>query len=459
MGAPHSHHHRGRVRRTRRFAAAAGASMLLAAAAWLAPGAAAAPATAAAAAAPQGETLAAMIAERQRFFGAENVDPRTGALPRDEVHLVWVTVATFAAAIDGHVVLFDAYIHKQEEGKRNYVPATTEDLVALQPEAIFLGHAHYDHGQLTDEIAAATGAKVVGTRGHCEQATTDAGTPLECIVAFEEDAQFGDVAQVDVLPGVCSTAVLHVHSAAEPPDPERDQTNPLLFTPDPGSVLLHPPGPSTTLVGPGAEHGTVLYQLRIGDFTMVMHDSSGPLKEQAPEVLDVFRSLPSTDVQVGALISFNNPTNGLRDPAMYIDAFDPQVFIPNHHDFVAEYGSADDFEPALERELQAYDTNPEIRFLYDPYDYVRPNLLSFEVDAPRWDDAGGTPCPRANVAGTAAGPSGDAGSTGGSVLASARAAAASLPATGLGLGAGVGALALMVAAVAARRAATGRGRS
>jgi L-ascorbate metabolism protein UlaG (beta-lactamase superfamily) len=338
--------------------------------------------------------LQATIAERSRFFGAENVDQRTGALPRNEVHLSWVSVSTFAAALDGHVVLFDAYIHKGEE-QRAYVPATTEDLIALRPEAILLGHGHYDHGQLTGPIAAATGATVVGTQGHCDQASVDAGKQLSCVVAFGNDAAFGAQKAISVLPGVCTTAVLHVHSAAEPPDLERDVTNPAIGVPDPGVVLEHPPGPGTTVLAPGDEHGTVLYQLRIGHFTLTMHDSSGPLKEQAPEVFPVLRSLRPTDVQVGALVSFNNPTNGLRDAAMYVQALQPKVFVPNHHDFIGgEYGGADDYEPQLERELASYDVDPELRFLYDPYDYVRPNLLRFDVDDPRWVDRE-VPCARA----------------------------------------------------------------
>lgn len=390
--------------RTSRRTGAASALLLLTAAVLLPPATAQAGPGRSASTAPAPPDLAATIAERQRFFGAENVDPRTGALPRDEVHLVWVSVATFAAALDGHVVLFDAYIHKEED-ERAYVPATREDLIALDPEAILLGHAHYDHGLLSGPIAAATGATIVGTRGHCEQASAEVGRKLACVVAFEPDAEFGDTSTVAVLPGVCSTAVLHVHSAAEPPDPDRDITNPAVGVPDPGVILEHPPGPSTTLIAPGDEHGTVLYQLRIGAFSLTMHDSSGPLKERAPEVFDVLRALPGTDVQVGALVSFNNPTNGLRDAAMYVDALRPDLFVPNHHDFVGgEYGGADDYEPQLRRELRDYDADPEIRFLHDPYDYVRPNVLRFDVDAARWKDAGEKPCPRAAGSGTAGAP-------------------------------------------------------
>lgn len=397
--------------------------------------------------------LAKTIAERSRFFGAENVDQRTGALPRDEVHLAWVSVATFAAALDGHVVLFDAYIHKAEQ-ERAYVPATTQDLIALQPEAIFLGHGHYDHGQLTGPIAAATGATVVGTQGHCDQASADAGKQLRCVVAFGADAKFGAQKAISVLPGVCTTALLHVHSAAEPPDPERDPTNPAVGTPDPGVILEHPPGPGTTLIAPGDEHGTVLYQLRIGHFTLTMHDSSGPLKEEAPEVFPVLRSLRPTDVQVGALVSFNNPTNGLRDAAMYVDALQPDVFVPSHHDFVGgEYGGADDYEPQLERELASYDVDPEVRFLYDPYDYVRPNLLRFDVDDPRWVDEE-VPCVRAAGAGrssTVSPPAEQAAPAG--QAAPVNAAKVPLAATGAGVTVAAAGLLLLVCVVGLRRRA------
>jgi L-ascorbate metabolism protein UlaG (beta-lactamase superfamily) len=404
------------------------------------------PAQAALPTAPPPADLEKTIAERSRFFGSENVDQRTGALPRDEVHLVWVSVSTFAAALDGRVVLFDAYIHKGEQ-ERAYVPATTADLIALHPEAILLGHGHYDHGQLTGPIAAATGATVVGTRGHCDQASADAGKPLPCVVAFEPDAAFGATRSISVLPGVCSTALLHVHSAAEPPDLERDPTNPAVGVPDPSVVLEHPPGPGTTVFAPGDEHGTVLYQLRIGHFTLTMHDSSGPLKEQAPEVFPVLRSLRPTDVQVGALVSFNNPTNGLRDAAMYVDALQPKLFVPNHHDFIGgEYGGADEYEPQLERELAGYDVDPELRFLYDPYDYVRPNLLRFDVTDARWVDDE-VPCARAAGAGRGAAPAGRA--------AQAAPAAAKVPlaATGTGLAVAAGGLVLLGAVLVLRRRA------
>lgn len=378
---------------------------------------------AAAGAPPEPSLPEETIAARERFFGAENVDPATGAVDAGEVHLSWVSVATFALALDGHVVLLDAYIHKEED-EANYVPATTDDLVALAPDAILIGHGHFDHALEAPRIAAETGAVMFGTADHCAQAAAAAPGPIDCRALFDGASSPGDVSAFDLVDGVCSSAVLHLHSAAEPPDPDHDHTDQVVPIPDPGSVLLHPPG---SLFGTdGDEGGTVLYQLRVRDFTLTWHDSSGPLKENAPEVFDVLAGLPATDVQVGAILGFNQPFNGLRDPAMYIDAIDPTVFVPNHHDFVTEYGSADDYEPALRATLEAYDADPEIRFLYDPYDYVRPNLLSYRLDDARWAGPEGERCGR----GGGAGPTGPRASA---APAAELSAAAPLPVTGGGL--------------------------
>jgi hypothetical protein len=149
---------------------------------------------------------------------------------------------------------------------------------------------------------------------------------------------------------------------------------------------MHPPGPSvaTNLDGGGDEGGSLLYQFRTEDFSLTWHDSAGPLKENNPEVFDLFRRLPVTDVEVGAILGFNQPFNGLRDPAMYIDAIDPKIFVPLHHDFVTEYGSANDYEPTLRKELASLGPLPELRWLSDPGDYIRPGLLTFDVHAPQW---------------------------------------------------------------------------
>lgn len=336
------------------------------------------------------------VQARQHFFGKGNVDPASGKPARDRAVFSWVTTSTLAASIAGRVVLLDTYIHKGED-QPNYVPATVGDLIALRPEAIFIGHGHSDHAKNAGTIAVETGATIVGTPEHCDQAKAEASEyaptapQITCVAAVSRDSAAG--AEVNVLsmlaPAVCVTALKHLHSDAEPPDPEH-APNPVLAVPDVGPVLVHPPGPSAvvdvadTFADTGDEGWSVLYQFRVGAFAVTWHDTVGPLKERAPQVLELLRGLPRTDVQLGAVLGLNVATNGLRDPAMYVEALRSKVFAPLHHDFITEYGSADDYESAFRREPEVRTVAPEIRWLSDPRDYVRPELLEFDVKDPRW---------------------------------------------------------------------------
>lgn len=343
------------------------------------------------------ELPAETIAARQHFFGSENV-AADGSVRSDRVILSWFSVASIAAAIDGHVVLLDAYIHKEED-LPNYVPTTTEELVALKPEAIFIGHGHFDHAAAGGEIIARTGAFLVGTPEHCDQAKQQAAAyagqavDVRCIDVVTRGSEPG--AEVNELrpfdDRIEVTALKHIHSAAEAPDGENHETT--LGSgalPDPRLVLLHPPGPSvlSSLETEGDEGSSILYQFRIGDFSLIWNDTAGPLRERGPHLFDVLSALPPTDVEVGSVLGFNDPTNGLRDIVDYVERLKPQVFYPVHHDFVAEYGASQRMKGVMEREMARRGELPtEVRWLYDPTDYLRPGLMTFDPDDARW----GTP--------------------------------------------------------------------
>lgn len=344
--------------------------------------------------APAAAQTAETIQTRQRIFHPENVDPATGSLPADRVILSWAGDMTFAAAIGGHVVLLDAWVVR---GGPAVVPTSPEELAALAPEAIFIGHGHFDHALDAPVVAKLSGAKVVGTEEHCKQVRQqakdqfDPDPTIDCVVAFAEGAAPGGKTELDVLTGVGITAVKHLHSAAVAPDldeggpvsAERKHPIDLAVL---QALVLNPPPPEklADVRGDGDEGGSVLYQFRVGAFALVWHDTSGPLKENAPEVFEVFRSLAPTDVQVGAIQTFNEPTNGFRDPRMYVETIAPKVFVPGHHDApVAEGATA---EPPLRAEMEkiSEDKRPELRFLFPPGDYIRPEVLTYDVDDPRW---------------------------------------------------------------------------
>ena len=339
------------------------------------------------------------LTARRYFFGAENVDAQGRPNP-DKVILSWFSVSSLAAAIDGHVVLLDTYIHKGEP----YVPATTDQLVALKPEAVFIGHGHVDHANTAGEIVARTGAVLVGTPEHCDQtkqqAQDYAGHPVDvhCVATVDRGSAIGaETREISPLgPDVCITVLKHVHSDVEVPDSEH-VANPSLVPPplaDPGLVLMHPPGAGVlAAAGPGDEGSSLLYQFRVGRFALTWNDTAGPMREKAPNLPKVLAKLPPTDVEAGAVLGLNYPTDGMRDPVDYVEALKPKVFFPLHHDFVNEYGASRQTEGVFRREMAARgDLTTDVRWLYDPYDYVRPGLMTFDVRDPRWaqDDGRGT---------------------------------------------------------------------
>jgi hypothetical protein len=96
------------------------------------------------------------IAARQHYFGLDNVDPKTGFVRSDRVILSWTGVSGFAAAFRGTVVLMDAYVARDGgvliQGQPlgiwpsiKYIGSTPEEMAALKPELVLLGHTHFDH--------------------------------------------------------------------------------------------------------------------------------------------------------------------------------------------------------------------------------------------------------------------------------------------------------------------------
>jgi len=327
------------------------------------------------------------IAARGKFFGAENVDRTTGALRRDRLILSWFGVTNFAMAIDGQVVLLDAWVPRGAHS--GYIPTTPDEVAKLRPKLIFLGHAHFDHAGDVAEIATKSGAAVVGTAEHCDQTRRQAGAAamVRCVVVAAPGAPPGTQRTLDdLLPGIDLTAIKHLHSSQRAPDGQGLHV-PVTPPPNPQTVVENPPTPQSfaSLVGslPDAEGGSVLYQFGVRGFRFTYNDTVGPLKEDAPQVLDLLRRLPPSDLQVSSIQGFNQFTNGMRDVRMYAEALRPKLFVPSHHDDWAPgvTTKGERYEPYLRDELGQIpaERRPSLRFIYDPYDYLRPSILTFEL--------------------------------------------------------------------------------
>lgn len=328
-------------------------------------------------------------AARDRILGPNATDPRY-------VKLWWFGVSSFIASAGGHLFLFDAWeivgLHA------DYVPIGREELAALKPEAILIGHGHFDHAADAGYVAGRTGAVVVGSEEICDVAKEDAARDgnennFRCLITGTASRPAPGVIQsVRLWSDLPAVSILqHIHSAATPE--LQDPGTPLIFIPDLVTFLLYlntdPQEAANfipTLQDP--QGGTWAYHIRVGNFSLLWHDSVGPINDGNPSAAEIQQALDSfpgcVDVQVGAIVGFNQPLNGLRDPRLYVQHAHPRVALPSHHDAWAPVvgGGAASYENGWRAEIASLEHPPELDYLRDPEDYLR--VRAYRISDPIW---------------------------------------------------------------------------
>jgi len=333
---------------------------------------------------------------RQRILGINTLDA-------GQVKLWWYGVSSFIMAAGGHLVLLDAWevvgVHK------DYVPITRDDLVALKPEAIFIGHGHFDHAADAGYIASRTGAALIAGNSVCEQARADAASnpdamDFRCLkLGLDADNPAGSVFSTRIFTDMADVQIIkHTHSAADPASLTTGGM-PLVYSPEILPFLTNlNTDPSETVKflqslpndgGVGQpEGGTWAYHFRVGNFSLLWNDSTGGMPDNDP-VADAVRAslagLPDcVDVQLGAIVGFGMVTSAYRDALAYVAAAQPKLFIPNHHDawFPGIGGGASAYETQWTQALMSLPKPPRQDFLRDPEDYLK--VRSFDVNAAEW---------------------------------------------------------------------------
>lgn len=345
---------------------------------------------------PSTAVSADVQAVRDAILGPHATDPKT-------VKLWWYGVSSYIASIGGHLVLLDAWesVGLQE----GVVPVRREDLAALKPEAIFIGHGHFDHAADTGFIAGRTGAAVVAGQTVCDLArdralSSGGEKDFPCLVlGSAEQPGPGSTQGIRVFSDVEEVQVLqHVHSAAEPADLLQGG-QPVVFVPDlityitnlntdPQEIAMF----LQSLTDDGGfgqpNGGTWAYHFRVGDFSLLWHDSAGPITNGNPHSAEIQAALDAfpgcVDVEAGAIVGFGMVTSGLRDSRLYVEHSHPQIFVPGHHDAWAPVigPGAAALEGQWRAELAELENPPELDYMRDPEDYLA--VRSYDVDDPRW---------------------------------------------------------------------------
>src|SRR6185295_20242012 len=112
-----------------------------------------------------------LIDARNLVFGIENVDQKSGQVDKDKVIFSWLTNATYAASVKGHVILLDTYVQRAEVVPGR-TPFVVEDLLSLRPEAAFLGHGHGDHADNAAWLGSKLGIPIFASAETCADLNT-----------------------------------------------------------------------------------------------------------------------------------------------------------------------------------------------------------------------------------------------------------------------------------------------
>ncbi|HVJ55685.1 MAG TPA: MBL fold metallo-hydrolase [Aliidongia sp.] len=395
----------------------------------------------------QSSALAAkadLIAARQKFFGFENVNAKTGDVDSSKVIFAWITNASLAVSVKGQVVLLDTYLNRPElppqfgEVDLRRTPISVQDLVDLKPVGIFLGHGHGDHADNAAYIAKSLNIPIYSTPETCAVMQADVARmaadpnainggvkivknakPVTCIETVSRGSVPGaEISRINLLePMACIVVFKHIHSGSVPNDPSFPFF-PVTNTSDPRESQLYPTGTSftpgatpvpgqvnTTTTGfgtiPGNAGGPIslFYQFIIRDdnnFSFAWHNTTGPLKEgvgsdpglPSPTVgaklFAIMDALPHTNVELGSIVSLGYTTNGVRDAILYQAHLQPQVYIPLHVTDVAAISSSLFWKKSYVQAMSAinFQDPPDARWMVDPDDFLKP--MVYDPENPAW---------------------------------------------------------------------------
>jgi hypothetical protein len=264
-------------------------------------------------------------------------------LPKDDDTMVlrWLANANYEISYRGQVFLFDTYFNRKARNRP--VGFTAEQL--SRADAIFIGHAHFDHiSDVGAPITIETAIKL--------------GVPADMtmVVKGGETLKFGDV-MVDI-------ALAHHSQPAPGIQQALGNLYNLEYGPDsPEEVAITKAVRERGTFAPEvADKGTLAFGLTFANgFKVVVLDSAGPITEGDRALA---RKLGPVDI---AIIGYQAHAVGERQAGEtfpLVKLFNPRLYLPSHHD--ASFGSWLDLglEPLFER---IRDEMPDTRFLAPLY--------------------------------------------------------------------------------------------
>ena len=238
-----------------------------------------------------------------------------------KIMLRWLSTSNYELVYRGQVFLLDAYF---ERGPRNR-PTGIVPSEVRQTDAIFIGHAHFDHISDAAPIAQKTKAMVIGAPITIETAYK-LGVPIGqgTIVTGGDTLKFK---------GVTVDAALAQHSTLS-----REVLDTLgkLYDLDAGPATPQQAEAEKTILAKGTfapdviTKGTIAYGFTFETgFKLLWIDSAGPLTDG---VRALAQKLAPVDI---AIVAYQgHPVAQVQVPVTLdlVKLFRPRIFMPAHHD-------------------------------------------------------------------------------------------------------------------------------
>src|SRR5579871_149130 len=237
------------------------------------------------------------------------------------IALRWLFRSNYELVYRGQVFLLDAYF---DRGPRNR-PTGVVPSEVTKTDAIFIGHAHFDHMSDAAPIAQKTGARVVGAPITIETAVK-LGLP---------ERQGTAVAGGEVLKfsGVTVDAALARHSTLS-----RDVLDTLgkLYDLDAGPATPQQAEAEKAILAKGTfapdviTKGTIAYGFTFDTgFKLVWIDSAGPVTDG---VRALAQKLSPVDIAIVAYQGHPVAQTQIPVTLELVKQFRPRIFMPAHHD-------------------------------------------------------------------------------------------------------------------------------
>jgi L-ascorbate metabolism protein UlaG (beta-lactamase superfamily) len=251
----------------------------------------------------------------------------------------WLGWTNYEIAYRGEVFLLDAYY---DRGPRMH-PIGVAPADIKKANAIFIGHAHFDHMSDAATVAKQTGAPVIGA-SFASEVLARGGVPAKQFKAVKG----GEVMQY---PGVTVEAALGHHNVIATTVPQgflEKQAAALE-----AASLLKPPTAAEqqqldAIRSRGsrdpkiADQGVINYLFTFGDgFHVLFADSPGPITESQRALI---QTVPAVDV---AMLPYFDFDAGIPPLVNLVKAFKPSTVFLGHHDAEGTMKWASNYPAAL----------------------------------------------------------------------------------------------------------------